>query len=252
MNKTILFLLAIVLVAQANAITVFDPANFGQNWRTAVQNILQEINQLEMLKNQVQNLKSKGLFTSNPAELARRISFYTNLQKVDRELYQTLDSGNSYANSIHRDFLLSGKSPQEWQAQERRFYDRRYKTQVNRAREAAEIRQQIRTNRQARQALINQNQSAAGTVESLQINNELLAQVNDNLDVLAADVAKQNERAVTEDKALENEALETKSISERIRRLEEERRHSFENEKENQRDFLSNNKINLQRQRPQR
>ena len=64
----------VIIVLQAHALTVFDPANYSQNLLTAVRNLQQINNQISQLTNQAQMLvnQAKNL-TQLPTTIAGKI-----------------------------------------------------------------------------------------------------------------------------------------------------------------------------------
>ena len=183
-----------VLTWQSRAWAVFDWSNFVQNTLTAKSNILQEIRQIQQLENQLRAWEAKGAeeFVMSDSDFTDHLKFYQQIQKDDEEMYGNLEDAEKLNAEYVADHRASGLSPEDWQAQEQRFYDRRHKTQVVRATRAKTIRTNIRTGIAKRQDLIAQNREAASTVEGIQTTNELLAQVANSLDVVNADIADKN------------------------------------------------------------
>ena len=181
-----------VLTWQSRAWVVVDWVNAAKNFYLAQNAVVQEIKRFQELENALVGKSGDFTGSTNTDDFKSLLKFYQQMQEYDEEMYGNLEKGEKLNAEYVADYRASNLSPEDWQAQEQRFYDSRYKTQVARATRAKTIRTNIRTGIAKRQDLIAQNKEAASTLEGIQTTNELLAQAANSLDVVNADIADKN------------------------------------------------------------
>lgn len=188
MTIRILLLLCLLLTPPASGLTVYDPWNFSQNLRAAIQAVTDEINQLRQLHNQYLQLQKKASALPQ-AWLQQHLDYFKQMEAEGRRLYEALQDIGEFNAALLVDYDASGLTREQWLAAERDFYRRGNQLQQARVRQANEYRRRIALSLQVRHQLLRDNQAVAGEVAALQINNEYLEQIISHLDVLVEDIA---------------------------------------------------------------
>ncbi|MFA7586939.1 MAG: P-type conjugative transfer protein TrbJ [Novosphingobium sp.] len=171
---------AIVPLAPAHAITVFDPSNYAQNVLTAART-LQQIN------NQIQSLQNQASMLTNMAKHLQRLDF-SSLAQITRSM-QRIDSLMMQAEGIafdleSTDSALRQQFPSEFDralstsqiiAQART----RLQASMKAYRQTMRVQSQVIENVQADAGLladlVSQSQSATGSLQAQQATNQLIA-----------------------------------------------------------------------------
>lgn len=204
-----------VITTSALAITVFDPANYAQNVMTAARSLEQINNQITSLQNQAQMLLNQArnlasLPYSSIQQLqqniqrtqqligqAQNIAF--NVQEID-QAFKTQYGNVSMSAS---DSQLVADARTRWQNTVGGLQDS--------MRVQAGVVGNIDSNRTQMSELVNQSQSATGTLQATQAGNQLLAlqaqQLSDLIAVMAAkgraDALSEAERAAAAEQGRE-------------------------------------------------
>ena len=169
-----------ITVPQAHALTVFDPANYGQNMLTAARNLQQINNQVrqlaneaQMLINQAQNLTQlpTSIATELQASLQQVNGLIQNAQglaydvtRIDQEFQRLFPEEYSTAVSTSR---IVQDAQESWKLARNGF---KHSLEVQ-----AEVVAKIRDDAVTLDGLIAKSQSAAGNLQALQAGNQLTA-----------------------------------------------------------------------------
>lgn len=171
---------AILPLAPAHAITVFDPSNYAQNVLTAART-LQQIN------NQIQSLQNQASMLTNMAKHLQRLDF-SSLSQITRSM-QRIDTLMMQAEGIafdleSTDAALRQQFPAEFDralstsqiiAQART----RLQASMQAYRQTMRVQSQVIENVQADAGLlselVSQSQSATGSLQAQQATNQLIA-----------------------------------------------------------------------------
>ena len=229
MTKKILILFfALTFGLEAHAIRVFDPANFIQNLRTALQAFNLEINQLRQLENQIRDLQNKGDLR-NP-RLRYTADYYRRMADNDRRIYGALSDIDGWRSEVYADYISSGLSREDWINAERQFYNRGYDKQKNRYARLQHYRGVLNEGVAERYRLQQDNAQAAGTVETLQTTNEYLEEIIKRLDIVVENIiTEQQEKLESDARVLKNKEEELSESEKEIeRRRENLRRRNLE------------------------
>ncbi len=169
-----------ITVPQAHAITVFDPANYGQNLLTAARNLQQINNQVRQLANEAQMLINHAqnltqLPTSVAAELQTSLQQVNGLiqnaqglaydvTRIDQEFQRLFPEEYSAGVSTSR---IVQDAQETWKLARNGF---KHSLEVQ-----AEVVGRIRDDAVTLDGLIAKSQSAAGNLQALQAGNQLTA-----------------------------------------------------------------------------
>ena len=169
-----------ITVPQAHALTVFDPANYGQNLLTAARNLQQINNQVRQLANEAQMLFNQAQnLTKLPSSIAAELQ--TSLQqvnglienaqglaydvtKIDQEFQRLFPEEYSAAVSTSQ---IVQDAQETWALARNGF---KHSLEVQ-----AEVVSRIREDAITLDSLIAKSQSAAGNLQALQAGNQLTA-----------------------------------------------------------------------------
>lgn len=163
-----------------HAITVFDPANYGQNLLTAVRSLQQINNQVQQLANEAQMLVSQARnLESLPTSVAADLQ--ASLHTIDRLIldaqgiaYQVSEIDSTYSRLFPEEYAEAVSTSQIMQdAQEawrlaRHGY--RHSLEVQ-----AEVVGQVRADTGTLDRLVAESQGAAGNLQATQAGNQLTA-----------------------------------------------------------------------------
>ncbi len=169
-----------VTVPPAHAITVFDPANYGQNLLTAV-NTLRQINQqIQQLANEAQMLVNQARdLTSLPSSIAGELQaslgavdglirdaqgIAYDVAEIDREYRRLIPE--EYAAGVATSRIVQD-AQEAWRMAREGF---RHSLQMQ-----AEVVGQVRVDASALDRLVAESQAAVGNLQAVQAGNQLTA-----------------------------------------------------------------------------
>jgi len=171
---------ACTLPRSAQALTVFDPANYSQNILTALRNLDQINNQVRQLQNQAQRILQAD---QNLQRLPQSVR--PDLTRVLGDLQTQLRRGEAIALDVRRtDEALKRLFPKQFPKaiksdallkDARARWDESHASFERAARVQAEIAGAVAKDQARLDALVSQSQSAVGSLQALQAGNQLSA-----------------------------------------------------------------------------
>ncbi|MEE9454654.1 MAG: P-type conjugative transfer protein TrbJ [Paracoccaceae bacterium] len=170
----------VAIVPTANAITVFDPANYSQNLLTAVRNLQQINNQINQLNNQAQMLVNQARnLTQLPSSIAGDLR--SSLQQVDRLIqsaqgiaYDVSAISTEYRRLFPESYNVSVPTSRIIQDAEDAWKLAREGFKHSLEVQAAVVGQ-LRADATTLDRVISQSQSAVGNLQAVQAGNQLTA-----------------------------------------------------------------------------
>ncbi len=163
-----------------HALTVFDPANYGQNLLTAARNLQQINNQVRQLANEAQMLINQAQdLTKLPTSVAGQVR--VSLQQIDGLIrnaqglaYNVTQIDQSFQRSYPEQYSAAVSTSQivrdaqrTWEMAREGF---KHSLQIQ-----AEVMKRVRDDAPVLDGLIANSQSAAGNLQALQAGNQLTA-----------------------------------------------------------------------------
>lgn len=177
-------LLATTLFAQnsrsGNALTVFDPANYGQNLLTAARNLQQINNQITQLQNEAQMLINQNrnltnLPTSVSGNLLNSLARVDNLMRnANGVAYKIASIDNQYQRLYPEKYAAATSNNKIFQDGQAAWNEARQGYQHSMHVQASVI-EEIRSDRALLDRLVAESQSAVGNLQVAQAGNQLMA-----------------------------------------------------------------------------
>lgn len=177
-------LLATTLFAQnsrlGNTLTVFDPANYGQNLLTAARNLQQINNQITQLQNEAQMLINQNrnltnLPTSVSGNLLNSLARVDNLMRnANGVAYQISSIDSQYQRLYPEKYAAATSNNQIFQDGQAAWYEARQGYQHS-MHVQARVVEEIRSDRALLDRLVAESQNAVGNLQVAQAGNQLMA-----------------------------------------------------------------------------
>lgn len=163
----------IVPAPKAEAIVVYDPTNYSANIQTSLKQVESVVNELKMLENQAKNLANLG----QVAELGQLKSTLSKLMALKGQVGGLLDSFENFQvkwDGTFKDFAsINGMSAKDYAAYAKSQIETLNKTALAAAKVQTQVKEDINTDAEALQALLDASANTSGALQAAQAGNQI-------------------------------------------------------------------------------